>query len=355
MNDVPPGTNLQRNWVGIRLRLPDSSVSGNIDQEAYPTNLKRIGGIAMDRTGSGVQENATALLAGDHAGSIRAVVFDGGHTLIAYTPYGYSPTHHGSNPQPAFNGEIFDQHIKGYILGNGYRAYSPSLGRFHRPDELSPFGEGGLNAYAYCAGDPVNRTDPDGHLAKFLRPAFRAIFGRTAPIPMHGDLVNARNLLLDPGLTKAFRYYPKPINNVKTILPGVVTFTDATKKGPRLNIVAHGSRYQGAALARIGKGRGVGPEDLKNLLTNSGEDFSQYSTLRTVMCYSAEGGANSFAAQLSRSTGLPVKGFDSTVTLVGGDPKSGNYPAMARIRMVKVKGPRSVWGDKYRPVTYYPE
>jgi RHS repeat-associated protein len=309
----------------------------------------------MDHTGSDGQDDLTALFAGDQTGSIHAVLLDHVHTLIAYTPYGYTPIRHGISPQPAFNGEIFDKHIKGYILGNGYRAYSPSLGRFHRPDELSPFGEGGLNAYAYCAGDPVNRADPDGHLAKFLRPAFRAIFGSTAPIPMHGDLVNARNLLLDPGLTKAYRYYPKPINDVKTILPGVVTFTDATKKGPRLNIVAHGSRYQGAALASIGKGRGVGPQDLQNLLTNSGVDFSQYSSLRTVMCYSAQGGANSFAAQLSRSTGLPVKGFDSTVTLVGGDPKSGNYPAMARIRVVKVKGPRRAWGDKYQPVTYYPE
>ena len=30
-------------------------------------------------------------------------------------------------------------------------------------DDLSPFGEGGLNAYGYCSGDPVNRCDPDGH------------------------------------------------------------------------------------------------------------------------------------------------------------------------------------------------
>ncbi len=28
---------------------------------------------------------------------------------------------------------------------------------------MSPFGKGGMNAYAYCAGDPVNRSDPTGH------------------------------------------------------------------------------------------------------------------------------------------------------------------------------------------------
>jgi hypothetical protein len=34
---------------------------------------------------------------------------------------------------------------------------------FLSPDSESPFGSGGINPYAYCAGDPVNRIDPDGH------------------------------------------------------------------------------------------------------------------------------------------------------------------------------------------------
>jgi RHS repeat-associated protein len=48
-----------------------------------------------------------------------------------------------------------------YILGD-YRAYSPILMRFHSPDAASPFGHGGLNAYVYCSGNPVNRSDPSG-------------------------------------------------------------------------------------------------------------------------------------------------------------------------------------------------
>ncbi|WP_238591846.1 RHS repeat-associated core domain-containing protein [Pseudomonas abietaniphila] len=50
-------------------------------------------------------------------------------------------------------------------MGAGYRAFNPVLMRFNSPDSLSPFGEGGLNPYAYCLGDPVNRLDPSGHLS----------------------------------------------------------------------------------------------------------------------------------------------------------------------------------------------
>ncbi len=40
--------------------------------------------------------------------------------------------------------------------------------RFHSPDRLSPFGSGGINAYAYCGGDPINLADPSGFFASPL-------------------------------------------------------------------------------------------------------------------------------------------------------------------------------------------
>ncbi|WP_210426004.1 RHS repeat-associated core domain-containing protein [Chromobacterium violaceum] len=64
-----------------------------------------------------------------------------------------------------FNGQRVDSVCRAVHLGNGYRAYSPALLRFHRPDSLSPFGAGGVNGYVYCGEDPVNRTDPSGHLS----------------------------------------------------------------------------------------------------------------------------------------------------------------------------------------------
>ncbi|QQU05213.1 RHS repeat domain-containing protein [Myroides odoratus] len=66
---------------------------------------------------------------------------------------------------PAFNGERKDPISGHYHLGNGYRSYSPVLMRFTCPDSMSPFGAGGINAYAYCAGDPINFIDPSGHSA----------------------------------------------------------------------------------------------------------------------------------------------------------------------------------------------
>lgn len=69
------------------------------------------------------------------------------------------------NTITGFNGEYVDPISGIYHLGNGYRASSPGLMRFTRPDDLSPFGLGGLNPYSYCVCDPVNGADPTGHMS----------------------------------------------------------------------------------------------------------------------------------------------------------------------------------------------
>lgn len=82
-----------------------------------------------------------------------------------YNPYGHRVAEGGLFSLAGFNGEQLDAVTGLYLLGNGYRAYSPTLMRFNSPDSMSPFGAGGVNAYAYCLGDPVNRIDPTGHIS----------------------------------------------------------------------------------------------------------------------------------------------------------------------------------------------
>lgn len=81
--------------------------------------------------------------------------------MLAYCAYGYRALEKGVFI--GFNGERWAPVSHGYLLGNGYRLYRPILRRFLSADSSSPFGTGGLNTYAYCAGDPVNRIDPSGH------------------------------------------------------------------------------------------------------------------------------------------------------------------------------------------------
>ena len=68
-----------------------------------------------------------------------------------------------------FNGERADLVTGHYLLGQGYRAYNPVLMRFNSPDNLSPFGKGGINSYSFCEDDPVNNADPDAHFSQFWR------------------------------------------------------------------------------------------------------------------------------------------------------------------------------------------
>ncbi len=93
-----------------------------------------------------------------------------------YSPYGHHNQGSGLLSLLAFSGERLDASSGLYHLGNGYRQFSPVMMRFCSPDSWSPFGAGGFNAYAYCAGDPINRTDPTGHfwgIGKFFRRLFR--------------------------------------------------------------------------------------------------------------------------------------------------------------------------------------
>lgn len=119
--------------------------------------------------------NTCTLLASDQQRSVLEGLDASQRQSASYTPYG--ARHPQANPLEllGFTGERADPVTGHYLLGNGYRAYNPVLMRFNSPDSLSPFGKGGLNAYAYCVGDPVNQVDPTGHTPMLVKVFLRAL------------------------------------------------------------------------------------------------------------------------------------------------------------------------------------
>lgn len=125
-------------------------------------------------------------------GTLKATCIQGRGVSRAYSPYGAYRAIDGGCL--AFTGQLFDSHVGGYHLGNGRRTYNPVLMRFHSPDSLSPFSTGGLNAYAYCAGDPVNRVDPSG--ASWLSHLITGVSMLSSTVTLMGAVLRtARNVV----------------------------------------------------------------------------------------------------------------------------------------------------------------
>ncbi|MDU8500209.1 RHS repeat-associated core domain-containing protein [Pseudomonas syringae] len=135
--------------------------------------------LAQQRRVDGVLE--TTLLATDQQRSVLQLVDNTGVESVAYSPYGHHPAESGLTSLLGFNGERRDPVTGHYLLGNGYRAYNLVLMRFNSPDSLSPFGEGGLNAYGYVGGDPVGFGDASGHMPSnmLLKKALKNAYSKT--------------------------------------------------------------------------------------------------------------------------------------------------------------------------------
>ena len=116
------------------------------------------------------------MLANDDKSSVLCEASGSKREEIAYSPYGYSA---GGEGALGYNGERREAQVD-YVLGNGYRTFSPLLMRFRSPDSWSPFGEGGLNAYMYVMGNPIEFADETGHAPGLLARIFRRIFGNKA-------------------------------------------------------------------------------------------------------------------------------------------------------------------------------
>ncbi|POD72853.1 RHS repeat-associated core domain-containing protein [Pseudomonas syringae group genomosp. 3] len=139
----------------------DGVLASQLGASQNSTYMRGDGYLLAEQQGSDALLFSTSI-----SNSVLSEVHPDGVSNRSYTVYGHSS---GDNPPAGrlgYNGELHETETGWQLLGNGYRAYNPVLMRFHSPDSWSPFGEGGLNAYAYGEGDSVNGVDPTGHMLR---------------------------------------------------------------------------------------------------------------------------------------------------------------------------------------------
>lgn len=183
--------------------------------------------------------------------------------LTVFTAYG-----NATEPKnyAMFNGERRDPLSGNSHLGNGYRAYNPVLMRFHCPDSLSPFGQGGVNSYVYCGSDPVNLVDPSGHMGLMadLVEVFvgaAATLNQTDTVAESGSLAvadarlattDAANAEIDVARPSAMNEHHHSAGSTqKSAIPDRISGNKATSAGPHREPQFSGqSHSQAEGLAR---------------------------------------------------------------------------------------------------------
>lgn len=151
----------------------------------------------------------------------------------AYPAYGYAQTaRHGA--RTAFVGLAPDS-IAGWYPMN-LRLYASNRGCFISPDPLGPFDAGGMNRYAYCSGDPVNRVDPSGNAWwDWVTGALQRLFGDI------GEQLAAA--IITPGMAALADDAARPVAPVRVRRKQGYVRTDYEFRGGQSRI----RHYQGSA------------------------------------------------------------------------------------------------------------
>ena len=159
------------------------------------------------------------MLLGDHKNTLLSEASNGVVNQVAHTAYGHASAQQPISTQLHYNGQFSEPQTGWQLLGNGYRAYNPRLMKFLSPDSLSPFGEGGVNRYAYCEGEPVLSADPDGHSV------FGNILRMFRPTTIQAENAKVPNIFLQKPGSKTGPASVRPIQHkdverLKTVVRG---------------------------------------------------------------------------------------------------------------------------------------
>ncbi len=135
--------------------------------------------------------------------------------------------------------------------------------------------------------------------------------GAPVEISTAGRSTNVPRLMVMKGAMK----------ETKLIKDDLFTFVDEYKGKPRLNINAHGrdlglrEKVSGSPSTILYDGAEHSAAELHAHLLAKGIDPAQFDNTRLLVCYSANGSENSFAADFQRLINKPVKAFIGTVTV----------------------------------------
>ena len=189
-------------------------------------------GISMAEQRTAPQLSEIQCLATDQQSSTLYIQHRNNEHRLSYTAYGHSESVIKALSRLGFAGQRHDGPTNCYLLGNGYRAFSPVIMRFLSPDSFSPFGRGNINSYAYCSCDPVNMVDPSGHTGGMFSKAV-AFFGRKKGSKTltnqegHASFENARDQQIEREMRKFYKIYAKKTSDSAVLTKRAQTATKA--------------------------------------------------------------------------------------------------------------------------------
>lgn len=254
-----------------------------------------------------------------------------------------------------YNGGLHESGASWQFLGNGYRVYSAVLRRFHSLDSMSPFGEGGINPYAYCGCDPINNVDPSGHfllpVAALLGLGSLGVLGAAGATALSGKkeaatiLLAVGGALLMGALVAAGEYAVRPSRRGVRISNSLGRGGVNIWRGAELDVVrVHGNKF----VSGWGKTPMNGVE-LANAIKSAGSGGLKPKPVVLQSCYGGFGGNASQGQVVADTLGVEVTSYLGTTagrpglreltaqsTAVVFTPQTGAAKEASRIRNEKM-------------------